>query len=314
MLEKYPQESFLNSYFNMDSMPTTRFIFLLLLGNLFIAYRPLQAQHLYLLMAHSEDLINAGHPDYKTTFPKNDSAKLAILFKYASDSLEVVDTVNFDWKRNSKIKELRHFDDYRFFFMEEEGNFDAAEYRAGGNEFFERSVFISILDYSSDTLIIRKAYQDSLLDGFDPLKGMSYIQNSNLVYTFSFARERRNNYARNTIDKNLFVSSLKVENFMDSTYCKSESGYFIRETSGAPYNKLGKLVKGFDRTKVNEWQEVLIHPPYNEKDGKYFRALTYIVKTPDFNYFLGIKKSLVEVSIPSPPTTPITKPNPRGTA
>ncbi len=250
-------------------MPTTRFLLLLLLlGNLFMAYRPLQAQHLYFLMAHSEDLINDGHPDYKTTFPQNDSTKLAILFKYTADSLQVVDTVNFDWKRNSKIKELRHFDDFRFFFMEEEENFDAAEYWAAGDKFFERRVFISILDYSSDTLIIRKAYQDSLLNGFDRLRGYSYLQNKNIGLTFSSDRENNTDYARNIIDENLFVISLREENFLDSTYNESEAGYFIRKNSGWPFNKKGKLVQGYERGK--EWEEVFIHPPNNEKDGKYY--------------------------------------------
>ncbi len=272
-------------------MPTTRFLLLLLLlGNLFMAYRPLQAQHLYFLMAHSEDLINDGHPDYKTTFPQNDSTKLAILFKYTADSLQVVDTVNFDWKRNSKIKELRHFDDFRFFFMEEEENFDAAEYWAAGDKFFERQHFISTIDYSSDTLIIRKANRDSLLLDFVRINGPAFIQNGYPGYIFSVDPVSNLHSDKKIINKNLHVSGISIKNYLDSIYISTEAGYFLRIRYGLPYNKQGKLVQGFDRTKVNEWLEVLIHPPYNERDGKYYKSFSYLVKKPDFRYLIGHKE------------------------
>jgi hypothetical protein len=236
---------------------------------------------LYVLMASSEDLITAlGNEPLNPS--ESDTTRPSVLYWLEDSRLHAIDTINFDHRIGSTMRECRHFEEFKFFYIrEQETRGKWVNDKSGRYYFvFYETNFVSVLDYSRDTLVLRKAVADSISNHCRLLNGQAYLQDGELLYSFSVC-DNQKRYERNVIDKMLHVSAIKEQTFLNGRYGKSEASFFGRNNAGLPFSKTkGRLVISFDGTMdITQWPEADFQFPYEVNAAKYSN-ISYLLKTP----------------------------------
>lgn len=240
---------------------------------------------MYLLMSSSTDHIS--HWDSKALNPiTTDTTKPAVLYMLDRGGIKSIDTINFDQKKGSIMPECRHFDEFKYFYIREKGFKGSWVSDKSGTYYdtYSEGNFVSVLDYSGDTIVLRKANADSIAQSCNLLGGKTYFLNNELYYSFSQC-EYQVNYHRNVIDKYFNIIALGEQEFIYNQYQRSESNSFYRMSSeaGFPFNKKRRLVLNIDsRINKEDWKEVYFQFPYKVDIKKYFSIL-YLLKTEKAN-------------------------------
>lgn len=238
----------------------------------------------YLLMASSDDHISHWHSE-DLNLETADTTRPSILYLLERGELKSIDTINFNQRIGSIMPECRHFEGFKFFYIREKGLKGKSISDNSGTYYFSfnEGNYVSVLDYSGDTIILRKANADSISLGCELINGHSFINMSkNLVNSFSMCDDQII-YEKNIINKYLKVDKIPEKVFYDGLYSISESSLFGRTLGGFPFNKKGELVLSFDgNIDIELWKKVYFQFPYKINSKKYANV-NYLLKTPSCN-------------------------------
>lgn len=250
--------------------------------------------YLYLLMCASNDNYSQqrlNNQIYDEDYLNSDTSFLSILWRKEKDKLVIVDTLNFDWKRNNEVSLCRHFDEFQWIIIGEEAKETAKKYSLNEDyigPFIDKSYY-SALDYSDGKLVLRK--MDRSL--FKPMFSYSGYGNCFLVdsefyyeYTQDDNDKDYGNYAINRFfDK---VMEVEEKTYRDERYLKYESGLYYRNQGGFPISSNGDLVFNFERGKPhNEWTKVNIDVPNKRCNNDKYFSFGFNYYTPDGRYWIG---------------------------
>lgn len=242
-----------------------------------------KTNRLYFLMASSHDHIS--HWDSEALNPETtDTTRPSVLYLFDRGGLKSIDTINFNHKMGSTMSECRHFEEFKFFYIREQGLKGNWISDKSGTYYFSinEGDYVSIIDYSSDTIVLRKAVTDSINNGCYLLGGPPYFKNNQLYYSFSQC-DNQVNYNRNLISKSLFIEELGEEAFKNSQYQTSESSLFYRmgKNHGLPFDKDGKLYSRFIQD-IGPKKLIDFQFPYKVNSKKYANVI-YLLKIPSCN-------------------------------
>ena len=231
---------------------------------------------LYLLMASSEDLITHWNSDQLNPL-ESDTTKPSILFVLENKKLKTIDTINFNQRINTKMLECRHFEEFKFFYIRERDNHAKALKGSEWQLSFEDLNYVSVLDYSGDEIVVRKAIADSIANFCWLFKGGAYLQENQLAYTFSEC-ENQLPYNRNLINKYLQIDEIMEKTFFNGGYERTESSYFYRNQMGYPFDKEGNLVRVFIRDS-DVGRIAAFQFPY-KVNSKIYSNIKFLLKSP----------------------------------
>ena len=243
-------------------------------------------EQMYLLMASSQDY----SPFQSSTdrYPNRINNTLpSVLYMLQLGNLESVDTINFNYKEKTLMNECRHFEKFKFFYISEKvvkGNWlqDSSVDSFYASSYIDN--YVSILDYSGDKIVLRKANADTIANGCDLLRGRSYIQNNELYYSFSQCNYQPD-YYRNLINKYLQIIELTEDVYLKNSYQLAEPSIFYRmgTSAGFPFNKKGELVLNINANlDLQMWNKVDFQFPY-KVDSKRYSNIRYLLKIPSCN-------------------------------
>ena len=251
-------------------------------------------EQMYLLMAPAEDYIT--HWKSEDLNPDRiDTTRSSILFLLNKGNLKSIDTINYNQKINTIMPECRHFEEFKFFYIREKGVKGEWVTDRTGHYYmtWNEDNYVTVLDYSGDKIVLRKANADSIAMACNLLRGQSYIDNGQLKYTFSYCSNQEA-YHRNVINKFMKVNELDEDIFLNHQYQRTEPSIFYRMSSGVGFriNRNGELVLSFDgNLDYQKWNKVDFQFPYRV-DSKRYSNIQYLLKTPACSkeiFFKGLK-------------------------
>jgi|GEM_PF-4472717 len=248
-------------------------------------------EKLYLLLTSSKDHISSWESD-EVNKVESDSTIPSILFLLENQNLKLIDTINFYPKIGSIMPECRHFEKFGFFYIRE-NRIKGSWVSDKSGKYYDLNEYedlISILDYSTDTIYIRKAVADSILSGCFNLHGASYYKwDGTLQYTFSQC-DNQKIYNRNVINKDLLIEEIQEQTFLNGLYCLSEASFFFRHQGGYPFNRNGNLVMSFNgENDIKDWRKIDFQFPYAVDVEKY-SCIVHLLKYPTFNKEVFFKR------------------------
>ncbi len=257
----------------------------ILLLNVILLNGQSKIERLYLLMASSKDHLSQW--DSETLNPETtDTTRPSVLYLFDRGGIKSIDTINFNHKMGSIMSEFSHFDEFKFLYIREQGLKGKWISDKSGTYYFSinEGNYVSILDYSGDAIVMRKANADSISLGCDLRSGRRFIRNGNLYLSFSKC-ENQIPYNLNIINKNLEIEELGEQTFTFDSYCRAEASPFSRMGSngGFPFNKIGELVLSFsENIDLDLWKKVYFQYPY-KVDAKKYSNINFLMKTPACN-------------------------------
>lgn len=241
-------------------------------------------EQMYLLMASSKDRISYWHSE-ELNPDRIDTTRSSILYLLNKGNLKSINTINFNQKLNTIMPECRHFEEFKFFYIREKV--------VKGKWLQDRSVdsfyasnyidnYVSILDYSGDKIVLRKANANTIANGCDLIPGPIYIKHNQLYYSFSQC-DFQVNYNRNIINKFLQIDELGEETFDNNQYERGECSIFYRlgTKNGLPFDKEGKLYSKF--VQDNDFKKIVDFQFAYKIDSKRYSNIQYLLKTPSCN-------------------------------
>ena len=251
--------------------------------------------YLHLVMFTSRDLYT--YFDDPTTDEEMDSTKKALLWRLESDSLKLLDTLNLDPSQNNitEMYECKQFSEKKWIYIMEREFFPTyfVPKATEQDSFLSEDTFISVLDYSGDSIIIRR------------LKGSQY----NPFYKYSLYTEDYyydaqlwHLYSYDLSPFKVFIISKSLENgheikkdiYADSFYIKRESGIFSRFNAFFMIRKDNEVKKRvFERNKyptLEDWPKSDMIIPVGEDEYKYYSSFEFLLRTPQNRYIIGRKK------------------------
>lgn len=248
---------------------------------------------LYMVMCASRD-VRTQYPYYIRSENGVDSIILNLLWRVESDSLKLVDTLNYNCHLNSETHLFRHFDEYHWFFIREQEYRTEADIRNLSRQFDEapkEGLFFSVLDYSGDELILRKVDSKYLKPfGANWSHNNAFYFNGNLYYDYSGNLSSK--YFGNFITNRKFDNSHRIEEevFLNKYYCKSESGILFRGGNyGYPFGKDGKLKFSWEKAPFDEWSDASFQIPTSVEDGIQYANFQIKYTSPKSAYLIGQK-------------------------
>ena len=239
--------------------------------------------------------ITTSGEDSRTQFPYyprqnygSDSILLSCLYKLDLDTLILVDTLNYDPKSFNRVSYMRHFDAHKWILWHEKMTENNKEKYYIENEQFP-SQYISVLDYSSDSIVIRRVDTDSVAPSGESWSlNQTYLNGSELYFDFS-ADLSKNNYGSYALEKNLdnFIA-ISEDMFLERGYSKYESGPFYRKFRGFPFSPSDhKLKYSYYKLPPKLWPDASVQLPYDSLNGVIFSNFKIFYDTPDSQFMIG---------------------------
>lgn len=257
---------------------------------------------LHLLVFDSDNMLTKSVSPRPDFYNRNagDTGKISLLLRL-DDTLSVIDTINFDKRiKYFAMDKVIHLMEEDWFYIQEiEGVTDAYvedfARKYGDSLEINLDTYITVLDYSGDT-IIRRKMQGSQSDSFFGRTHFEklYIKNGELQLGYS--RNPENDLE--ITDKNYFLSKsledftvLSRINYLDSFYCNNTPGFAIYHNSHFALFTGHYRKYDYSNNDPFTWPIYDKNIPTTVNEGKYHYRFYFMVHHPACGYIVGYKNN-----------------------
>lgn len=241
---------------------------------------------IHAIMSMSTDLRTHSHE--ATQFDRSDTSFLSLLLRLGTDTIHVVDTLNFDYRLNNTMRSIVHHKQHKFFVLVEKDMYDYYRPSFPESNLISNSEYFTVFDYSNSPFVIRKLKTDSLV----PFSGAagpslaSYEINGEYYWPY-------------TLDETYYLLSKKMDvSFRLKDYDRMRD-YYVENMPG--YSTLRSYTYVFnpnegcilERNSFLKWQEWGCFNdfdyPIEKEDGSKHKSFKIYFHTDKSKYTIGKK-------------------------